>query len=104
MKQCDPDSQGRHTVEGCDLLIPGLGELIGSSTREDKYDCLRAEMKRRGMSEKELEWYLDLRKNGTFPHGGAGLGFDRLVQVLCFVQGNIRDTTSFPVAFDECSF
>lgn len=94
----------RHTVQGCDLLIPGLGELIGSSIREDNYNLLVQEMERKNIDKKPLEWYLDLRKNGTFPHGGAGLGFDRLVNVCCLMEGNIRDVVPFPVSFEECDY
>jgi asparaginyl-tRNA synthetase len=96
----------RHTVQGCDLLIPGLGELIGSSIRTHDYDDLVAEMTRRKMDMKPMQYYIDARRNGTFPHGGAGLGFDRLVTVLVsgLAGGNIRDVVPFPVAFQECSF
>ena len=104
MKINPADEFGRMTVQGCDLLIPGLGELIGSSVREDNYEALMGEMERRNMGVGGLEWYIDLRKNGSFPHGGAGLGFDRLIQMLCFVEGNIRDVVPFPVAFQECDF
>lgn len=94
----------RNTVQGCDLLIPGLGELIGSSIREINYDTLTAEMHRRKMIIEPLLWYIDLRKNGTFPHGGAGLGFDRLVNVCTLMEGNIRDVVPFPVAYKECDY
>jgi asparaginyl-tRNA synthetase len=104
MKQNAPDAQGRLTVESCDLLIPGLGELIGSSVREERYDVLMSEMQRRKMDATPLAWYLDLRKNGSFRHGGAGLGFDRLVQICCFMEGSIHDVVPFPVAFEKCDF
>lgn len=94
----------RETVQGCDLLIPGLGELIGSSIREDDYDILMNEINRRKMDPKPLSWYTELRRNGTFPHGGAGLGFDRLVSVCTLMEGNIRDVVPFPVAFKECDY
>jgi asparaginyl-tRNA synthetase len=103
MKQDKADSQGRVTVQGCDLLMPGMGELIGSSVREEDYDTLVEEMDRRGMDKKGLEWYLDLRRNATFPHGGAGLGFDRLVQALIFEAGSIRDVVPCPVAYQYLS-
>lgn len=94
----------RITVQGCDLLIPGLGELIGSSIREDDYDKLITEMDRKTMDKKSLEWYTDLRKNARTPTGGAGVGFDRLVSVCSLIDGNIRDVVPFPVAFSECKY
>jgi asparaginyl-tRNA synthetase len=103
MKQNAPDSQGRKTVMGCDFLVPGLGELVGSSVREDDYSKLIAEMERRKMSSKDLSWFIDLRRNASYPHGGAGLGFDRLVSVICGVA-NIRDAVPFPVSYGECDF
>jgi len=104
MKQNENEKNGMETVQGCDLLIPTLGELIGSSIREDNYEKIIQEMDRRNIEKTTLEWYLDLRKNGTFPHGGAGLGVDRLVNLCCFMDGNIRDVVPFPVAYQECSF
>lgn len=96
----NPDNK---TVQGCDLLIPGLGELIGSSVREHDYDRLMAVVKQRNMDEKPLRWYLDLRLNGSTPTAGAGLGFDRLVRVCTGIE-NIRDAVPFPVAYQECRF
>ena len=92
------------TVQGVDLLIPGLGELIGSSIREENYEKLCNEMNRRGMEHEKLQWFIDLRKNSTFEHGGAGLGFDRLVNMCTLMDGNIRDVVPFPVAFQECDY
>jgi asparaginyl-tRNA synthetase len=100
MKQ---NADGR-TVQACDLLIPGLGELIGSSVREESYDRLLEVMDTRCMDKSKLDWYLDTRKNGSFPHAGAGLGFDRLVSVCCLMEGNIRDVVPFPVSYQECRF
>ena len=99
MKQND---DGR-TVQGCDLLIPGLGELIGSSVREHDSDKLIKVIKERNMDEKSVKWYLDLRKNGSTPTAGAGLGFDRLVRI-CTGMDNIRDAVCFPVAYQECKY
>lgn len=96
----NPDNR---TVQGCDLLIPGLGELIGSSVREHDYDRLMAVIKERKMDETPLRWYLNLRANGSTPTAGAGLGFDRLVRV-CTGLENIRDAVPFPVAYQECRF
>jgi asparaginyl-tRNA synthetase len=99
------DGVERNTVQGCDLLIPGLGELIGSSIREEDLDLLSTEVQRRKMDAKPLEWYMDLRANGTFPHGGAGMGFDRLVNVCTLMEGDIRDVVPFPLAYgEECKY
>lgn len=94
----------KKTVQGCDLLCPELGELIGSSIREESYDKLIDEMNRRNMNISKLNWYVELRKLGTFPHGGAGLGFDRLVNLCTLINGNIRDVVPFPVAFQDCNY
>jgi asparaginyl-tRNA synthetase len=91
------------TVQGCDLLIPGLGELVGSSVREHDYGKLMTVVEKRGMDASKLAWYLDLRKNGSTPTAGAGLGFDRLVRI-CTGLENIRDAVPFPVAYQECKF
>ena len=90
------------TVQACDLLVPGLGELIGSSVREEQYEKLVEVMMARWMDISKLDWYLDIRKNGPFPHAGAGLGFDRLVSICCLMEGNIRDVVPFPVSYQEC--
>lgn len=83
------------TVRGMDVLVPRIGEIIGGSEREERYDILRERMKHHGLSEETYSWYLDLRKYGTVPHAGFGLGFERL---LMFVTGmkNIRDVVAFP--------
>lgn len=106
MKQNNESNENIKTVQGCDLLIPYCGELIGSSIREEKYDILLSEMIRRNMNPQSLHWYLDLRKNGSTPTGGAGLGFDRLVTICTsgYEQGNIRDVVPFPVAYKECEY
>lgn len=90
MKQ---SSDGK-TVACFDLLVPQMGEIVGGSIREDNYDTLLQEMKRRGMNFKELEWYTDLRRNGSVPHGGFGLGLERLVSYL-YGSRNIRDAIPF---------
>ena len=94
----NPDNR---TVQGCDLLVPGLGELIGSSVREHDYDRLMATIQERNMDPTPLSWYIDLRKNGSTPSAGAGLGFDRLVRICTGIE-NIRDAVPFPVAYQEC--
>ena len=83
------------TVRAMDVLFPGIGEIVGGSQREERYDVLVQKMKDLGIKEEELFWYLDLRKFGTAVHSGFGLGFERLVM---FVTGmtNIRDVIPFP--------
>ena len=79
-------------MEAVDLLVPKIGELVGGSMREENYDALLNNMERKGMKEIErYSWYLDLRKYGTAPHGGFGVGFERFIQVLTGIP-NIRDT------------
>jgi asparaginyl-tRNA synthetase len=91
------NADGR-TVQGCDLLVPGLGELIGSSVREHDYERLMKVVSDRKMDPTSLQWYIDLRKNGSTPTAGAGLGFDRLVRV-CTGMENIRDVVPFPITY-----
>lgn len=83
------------TVAAMDVLFPGIGEIIGGSQREERYDRLVKRVNEMGLPEKELWWYLDLRKFGSAPHSGFGLGFERL---MLFVTGmtNIRDVIPFP--------
>ncbi|QLE00873.1 asparagine--tRNA ligase [Galbibacter sp. BG1] len=83
------------TVRAMDILFPGIGEIVGGSQREERYDVLLEKVKAMGIDEKELWWYLDLRKFGTATHSGFGLGFERLV---LFATGmtNIRDVIPFP--------
>ena len=91
MKQNDDGK----TVAAADLLVPGVGEIIGGSEREADYDKLVAEMKARGMNLELYKDYLDLRKFGSVPHGGFGLGFERLL-MYCTGVSNIRDVTLYP--------
>jgi len=83
------------TVAAMDVLFPGIGEIIGGSQREERYDNLMKRIKELNLPEKELWWYLELRKFGSAPHSGFGLGFERLIQ---FVTGmtNIRDVIAYP--------
>jgi len=92
------------TCMAVDLLCPQLGELIGSSIREDSYSKLIKRMDDKLMDKSVLQWYLELKKNSSFEHGGAGLGFDRLVNFCCLMDGNIRDVVPFPVSFEECEY
>ncbi|HEY4299227.1 MAG TPA: asparagine--tRNA ligase [Candidatus Didemnitutus sp.] len=82
------------TVRAMDLLVPGIGEIIGGSQREERLEILRENLARHHLSEKDYWWYLDLRRYGTVPHAGFGLGFERM---LMFVTGvaNIRDVIPF---------
>ena len=83
------------TVAAVDLLVPGVGELIGGSQREERMDMLKKRINETGMNEEDYAFYLDTRKYGTTPHAGFGLGFERLVMYLTGMQ-NIRDVLPFP--------
>lgn len=83
------------TVRAMDVLFPGIGEIVGGSQREERYEVLVEKMKALGIEEEELWWYLDLRKFGTAVHSGFGLGFERLVQFVTGM-GNIRDVIPYP--------
>lgn len=83
------------TVQGTDVLFPQIGEIIGGSVREESFDKLQHEIERRGMDMSDLSWYLDTRRYGTCPHGGFGLGFERLILFITGMQ-NIRDVIPFP--------
>jgi asparaginyl-tRNA synthetase len=91
------------TVGNFDLILPQVGELIGGSIREERYEVLEQQMKDHNISLESLQWYLDLRKFGTAPHGGFGLGFERL---LSFVTGlkNVRDVIAVPRHYGGCKF
>ena len=83
------------TVAAADLLVPGVGEIVGGSQREERYDVLDARCKELGMDMSEYQWFLDLRKYGGVKHAGFGLGFERMVMYLTGMQ-NIRDVLPFP--------
>ena len=83
------------TVQGTDVLFPQIGEIIGCSVREENYDKLVNEIETRGIPMKDMWWYLDTRKYGSCPHGGFGLGFERLILFVTGMQ-NIRDVIPFP--------
>ena len=91
------DSTDRPTVACMDLLMPRVGEMIGGSMREERFDVLEATMQNQNMNMDGLQWYLDLRRYGSVPHGGWGLGFDRLLMYLTGLD-NIRDVVPFPRA------
>jgi len=91
------------TVKAMDILFPGIGEIVGGSQREERLDVLKARIKELNVDEKELWWYLDLRKYGTVKHSGFGLGLERLI---LFVTGmtNIRDVIPFPRTPNNAEF
>ena len=88
-------NEDEKTVRAMDVLFPGIGEIVGGSQREERYDVLKKKIADLGIDEKELWWYLDLRKFGTAVHSGFGLGFERLVQFVTGM-GNIRDVIPYP--------
>ncbi len=90
------------TVAACDLLVPYVGELVGGSQREERYDVLKKRMEEVGCL-KGLEWYLDTRKYGGCPHSGFGIGFDRLLMYVTGIQ-NIRDVQPFPRTSDKIKY
>ncbi|HCS50821.1 asparagine--tRNA ligase [Rubinisphaera sp.] len=90
--RCNDDGK---TVRAMDVLVPRIGEIIGGSQREERLDVLEARMKECDLDPEEYWWYLDLRRYGTVPHAGFGLGFERLIQLLTGMQ-NIRDCIPFP--------
>ncbi len=95
MRLNDDTAPGKETVRAMDILFPGIGEIVGGSQREERYEVLVEKMKAIGIDEEELWWYLDTRRFGSAVHSGFGLGFERLV---LFVTGmtNIRDVIPFP--------
>lgn len=94
----NPDKK---TVAAVDCLVPGIGEIIGGSQREDNYDLLKQRMDELGMDESQYDFYLDLRKYGSTRHAGFGLGFERCVMYLTGM-GNIRDVIPFPRTVGNC--
>ena len=99
MKQ-NPDGK---TVAASDLLAPGIGEIIGGSQREDNLELLKEKMKLLNLNEEDYWWYLDLRRYGSVPHSGFGLGFERLMMYITGM-GNIRDVIPFPRTPKNCEF
>ena len=83
------------TVAACDLLVPGIGEIVGGSQREERYDVLLNKIRTMGLKEEDYWWYLDLRKYGGVKHSGYGLGFERMIMYLTGMS-NIRDVLPFP--------
>ena len=91
------------TVAACDCLVPGIGEIIGGSQREERYDLLVERIKELGLKEEDYWWYLDLRKYGGTKHAGFGLGFERLIMYLTGIE-NIRDVLPFPRTTGSADF
>lgn len=96
----NPDEK---TVAAMDVLVPGIGEIIGGSQREERLDVLEVRMRQTGISAENLQWYLDLRRFGSAPHAGFGLGFERLVQYITGMP-NIRDVIPCPRAPQSIKF
>lgn len=93
----------KKTVAAMDVLVPGIGEIVGGSQREERLDALRANLQRHGLSEQDYSWYLDLRRYGSVPHAGFGLGFERMLMFVTGV-GNIRDVIPFARTPGNCEF
>lgn len=91
----DNDEDGGETVNAMDLLVPGVGELVGGSQREERLEVLEKKMAELDLNPEDYWWYLDLRRFGSVPHAGYGLGFERLVCYVCGID-NIRDAIAFP--------
>ncbi len=96
----NPDGR---TVAATDLLVPGIGEIIGGSQREDDFDKLTKRIEELGLDKKDYWWYLDLRRYGSCSHAGFGLGFERMMMYLTGIQ-NIRDVLPFPRTPKSCEF
>ena len=96
-------NEDQETVGAMDILFPGIGEMVGGSQREERLDVLQERIAAQGIDAAELDWYLDLRRFGTAPHSGFGLGFERLVQ-FSTGMGNIRDVIPFPRTPQNASF
>ncbi|MEG0838086.1 MAG: asparagine--tRNA ligase [Akkermansia sp.] len=91
------------TVTAMDVLVPGIGEIVGGSQREERLDILLANMRRLGLSEEAYWWYVDLRRFGSVPHAGFGAGFERLIMFITGVS-NIRDVLPYPRTPNNCEF
>jgi asparaginyl-tRNA synthetase len=83
------------TVRCLDLLVPGVGEIVTGSQREERYDVLLKKLEERNMEMETYQWYLELRKWGSAPHSGFGMGLERMLMYLTGIE-NIRDTLPFP--------
>ena len=97
------DGAPGETVAAMDILVPGIGEIVGGSQREERLDVLDARIDEMGLHKEDYWWYRDLRRYGTVPHAGFGLGFERLIQ-FCTGMQNIRDVIPFPRATGTAEF
>ena len=97
---CEPD---RQTVRAMDVLVPGIGEIIGGSQREERLDKLDQRLEEMRLNKADYWWYRDLRRYGSVPHAGFGLGFERIIQFITGMQ-NIRDVIPFPRAPGQAEF
>jgi len=97
------DNEDDKTVAAMDLLVPKIGEIVGGSQREDNYEKLKMKIKNKKLNLDTYNWYLDLRKYGTAPHAGFGVGFERLIQFITGIE-NIRDVIAFYRTAGSCDF
>ncbi|MFR7761027.1 MAG: amino acid--tRNA ligase-related protein, partial [Peptoniphilus grossensis] len=97
------ENEDKKTVAAMDLLVPGVGEIIGGSQREHRLDVLEEKMKNIGMNMDTYDWYLDLRRYGYVVHSGYGLGFERAVMYITGMK-NIRDVIPFPRTVGNAEF
>ncbi|CAB5349551.1 unnamed protein product [Rhizophagus irregularis] len=91
------------TVACTDLLFPKIGELVGGSLREERYSILENNIITKGLSLEDYKWYLDLRKFGSVPHGGFGMGIERFLLYITGLE-NIKDVIPFPRSAENCKF
>jgi asparaginyl-tRNA synthetase len=103
MRLNDGCEEGKQTVAAMDILAPGIGEIVGGSQREERYEKLVERMEQMHIPTEELWWYLDTRRFGACPHAGFGLGFERMVQFVTGM-GNIRDVIPFARTPKNCEF
>ena len=96
------NSDGK-TVAACDLLVPGVGELVGGSQREENYDILKEKMEKSGLNMEDYQWYLDLRRFGGCKHAGFGIGFERFIMYISGME-NIRDISPFPRTYKNLDY
>jgi asparaginyl-tRNA synthetase len=96
-------NEDNKTVSAVDLLVPGIGEIIGGSAREERLDRLEARMDELGLKKEDYSWYLDLRRFGSVKHCGFGLGFERLIMYMTGIS-NIRDVLLFPRTVGNAEF
>ncbi|MCL1846018.1 MAG: asparagine--tRNA ligase [Defluviitaleaceae bacterium] len=103
MRVDDDCAEGKETVAAADLLVPGVGELIGGSQREERLDVLEESLQKFGLAREDYDWYLDLRRFGGVKHAGFGLGFERLLMYITGMK-NIRDVIPYPRTIGQMQF